>query len=209
MPARCATDLSQTANTITLDAWDGLDASLKLRPLLSVSADRACWRIIEIASRSRAPFEVSMSWGAGGGSVATAKVTVSRCTRIGVYARSLHIEVANLYNAKNDIVVAVADSDSFVQTRNQYEYRGTIVDDTGAVLDIPPFATHVRLDCDNKDSLADLRLRLVDGQGVTRLHLTGDQIPQDGVPMGSAHSMQVTHITDGTVQWRTVFLLSL
>ena len=207
--SRCNTDLSQTSALLTLDAWDGSDETLGLKPLMSVSAGSPTWRIVEIASRTPAPFEVHLSWGAAGAAVAAAKVTVSRCTRIGVYARSLSLSAGNLHSTANTIVVAVADSASFVQTRNQYEYRGTIENDGTTSLDIPPFASHVRLDCHDPAELANMRLRLVDGQGTTRLYLPADQLPQDGVPVGSAHKVQVTHVTAGAVFWRAVFLLNL
>ena len=201
-------EFSQTSNHLTLDAWDGDSSTFAHKRLLSVSAMRPSWRIVELVSRSKAPFEVSLSWGAGGASGASALLTVPRCTRIGLFARSLEIQVGNLSDAANTVLVAIADTHSFVQTRNQHEYRGVIEDDGSTEVEIPPFASHVRLDCHDHTALPDMRLRLVDGQGTTRLYLPADQLPQDGLPVGGAHKV-LSHVTAGTVLWRVVFLLSL
>ena len=200
---------------IELPAWDG-SSELSFQRLLS--GQSGCrpgtggrWRVIELVSTAGRPFEAHLSWTAGNGGNLKAKVTVARGTRIGLFARSVDVRVANLSSEDNKVTGIVADSSSFVQTYNQYELRGLNDTDNpySAELEIPPFAS--RLSVYTTDSVSDLAnwyINVFDGQDTLRTFLSLDQQPDGGVEVGGAGRMAL--YTNGEVAaWRAVFTLSL
>ena len=199
----------------TLPAWNGSSA-LNFQRLLS--GQSGCgpgkggrWRVIELVSNAGRPFEAHLSWTAGNGGNLKAQITVARGTRIGLYARSVDVRVANLSKLENKVTGIVADSASFVQTRNQYELRGQNLSDNPYVqdLEIPPFATHLSVHTtDSVPDLAGWTLSTFDGQDTIRSAITLAQQPDGGIEVGGAG--RITLSTSGEVAtWRAVFTLSL
>jgi hypothetical protein len=175
----------------------------KVVQLLDAEAELDTWRIVEVFSRSLAPFDVDLSWSAGSGSGATAKVTVTRSARICLFARSLRVAAANLSAAANRVGVTVGDG--FAVTENVYEVRGR--GEGLQDVQVPPFARRARLDMSDDSVLALSKLRILDGLGALRAVVVGSNQPDDGVPLGDAGIVQVEPRSQ--VDWRVVFTLSL
>ncbi len=208
------TAIALPSRLLTLPAWDG-EEPLRFERLLSGQSGCAPgsgrWRIIELVSSSGRPFEARLAWTAGSGGNLRAQVTVARGTRIGLFARSITVEVANLSEGDNKVTGIVADSASFVQTHNQYEVRGANDNDLpySAPLEIPPFATRLSIHTtDDPSDLPGWRVNVYDGQNTLRTTLTLAQQPDTGIEVGGAG--RITLSTSGQVAaWRAVFTLSL
>lgn len=198
------TTRSDAADLPPLAAVAGHAPTTKLVQLLDAEAELDTWRVVEVFSRTLAPFEVDLAWSAGSGSGATAKVTVTRSARICLFARSLRVSAANLSGAANRVGVTVGDG--FAVTENQHEVRGRGGDGLQDVV-IPPFAKRARLDASDEAVLALSKLRILDGLGALRAVVVGSQQPPGGVPLGGAGSVQVE--PHSTVDWRVVFTLSI
>jgi len=187
---------------VTLPERDG---ELAFKPLLNAESGKDAWRIIEIFSLSAAPFEVRLVWSSGGGSGANAKITVSRASRICVFARGLRIRVANLSNVENRVGVTVADGHT--RTRNQWEVRGTVTEDTAEGIEIPPFAERLRLDLSDPTTITSAEIEVYDGQDILRSRTIASAQPSDGLPVGGAGKVEVT--IPSSIDYRVVFTLSL
>ncbi len=203
--------LSRRAQFVTLAPWEG-DETPPWKLVLAGEAREARWRVIELLSLSSAPFEAKLSWSAGEGSGASALVSVARSARVAVWATSVQIEAANLVNASHRVMATVADSDSFVQTRNQHEVRGESTGDRQDFttdIPIPPFSS--RLSVYIADGTADLDawyLLVYDGQGTLRSATPLSAIPDGGLEVGSAGAIAL-YSGGAVAAWRAVFTLSL
>ena len=198
-----------------LSAWDG-SSELSFADLIADDGDcrtpRGSWRVVELISQSARPFEARLSWTAGQGANQSAWLTVARSARVGLYARGLNIRVANLANAENTVSGTVAGARTFVQTHNQYEFRGQNTTDNGpyqADLPIPPFATHLSVYLvEDATDLANWYVQFVDGQGVTRSHTPVSMQPDGGFAVGGA-AMAHLYSNVELATWRAVYTLSL
>lgn len=196
--------LTQQGNTAELVAWsDG--AALVFTDLLKAEACASDWRIVEVWSDSGKPFELRASWSGGEGGLREAHITVSRGSRFAVYARSLTLRVANLANAVNRVACSVADG--YCVSSNQCEVRSTGVADTALAISVPPFATHLRVDCGDSTQFANITLVIKDGVGVQRVHMKGDEQPAAGVALGSVGAVEVT--APAALRFRTIYTLSI
>ena len=186
-------------------ALAALDGSPAYQDLLDTEARRGAWRIIELFSKTGAPFEVELAWSAGSGAGASVKLTVARAARVSVFARSLLVRAANLSSAENRVGVNVADGHAV--TRNVLEVRGALVENATKELPVPAFATGVRLELADASLLPAASVRISDGEGTLRSVTTGDEQPSSGVPLGSAGKVEV--LATGATAYRAVFFLSL
>lgn len=171
--------------------------------LLDAEAERDTWRIVEVFSRTGAPFDVDLTWSAGTGSGAGAKVTVSRSTRICVFARSLRVAAMNLTAAINRVGVTVGDG--FAVTSNLYEVRGHA--DKSFDIDIPSFGRRGRVELADPAALAGSVIRVLDGFAAIRASLPCALQPPDGFAIGGAHRLQL--VPSVPTDFRAVFTLSL
>jgi hypothetical protein len=184
-----------------------LDPKAPSSPLevLRGEADRDTWRIVEAFSSSGLPFDLELSWSAGSGAGAGARLTVSRSTRVSVFARSVRIAASNLADQKNRVGVTVADG--FAPTRNRWEYRSRHLVSQTSLIPIPPFADTVQV------SLADPTLWLLstvyvhDGLGQLRAAHPVDLQLQGGIPLGGARALEL--VVPNEVDFRAVFHLML
>lgn len=203
--------LSRRAQFVSLSPWEG-DDEPPWKRVLAGEAREARWRVVELLSLSSAPFEAKLSWSAGEGSGAFALVSVARSARVAVWATAVQIEAANLVNDKHKVMATVADSDSFVQTCNQYEVRGESTEDRESFstdIPIPPFSS--RLSVYVADGSADLDawfLLVYDGQQILRSATPLSAIPDGGLEVGSAGSIAL-YSGGEAAAWRAVFTLSL
>lgn len=195
---RC--DFAQRSGRAMLPAWAG--GPLGWQTLLDQHARGSDYRLVHAFSRSSLPFNLRVNFSMGEQSGCIADITVSRSTRVCLFARSIKIEAANLYNAENEVIVAVPDG--FMPTHNQFEVRG---DQTAALTDvsIPPFARSVRLDLASSAAYASSVMQLIDPQGVVRAQTFADAQPDDGLPIGGSHIVQV----NATDRWRVTYLLHI
>lgn len=196
--------LSQQGNNVSLVAWsDG--AALVFVDLLKAEACGSIWRIVEVWSDSGMPFELRVGWSGGEGGLREAKMTVSRGTRFAVYARSLSLRAANLSSDVNRIACSTADG--YCVSANQYEVRGTGVADTAQTLEVPSFATHLRVDCGDRTQLGSITIAVDDGVSVQRVHMKADEQPAGGVSLGSVGAVRVT--APAALRYRALFTLSI
>jgi hypothetical protein len=202
MRGGCGPELTTRSDQADLPAY--VDA-LKLQSLLDAESTLDTWRIVEVFSRTGAPFEVELAWSAGSGSGAVAKVTVARSARICIFARSLRIRAGNLSSVVNRVGVTVADG--YGQTRNQWEHRETSPDQ-GVVQEvpIPPFARTLRLEVADPTQLPGSTIKVFDGESTLRSTVAGATQPQSGVPVGGAGKVEVEA---GATAYRVVFTLAL
>ncbi len=203
MPPRPGHGTELTTRSDAADLPPRTDAS-KPVPLLTAEAELDTWRIVEVFSRTLLPFEVELSWSAGSGSGAVARVTVTRSARICLFARSLRVAAANLAVVANRVGITIGDG--FAVTENQLEVVGGAGEGLLEV-PIPPFARRARLDLADVAALPGSRVRLVDGLGAVRAVVTASEQPPDGLWLGGAGSLQVEPAAG--VDWRVVFTLSL
>lgn len=196
--------LTTRSSVQALDPWAGAGA-LAFRSLLSSEAQLGAWRVVELWSVPRRPFEVRLEWAAGQGAGSHAWVTVPTAVRLGIYARAIGVRVANLSNQDNRVGVTVADG--FLQSRNQYEVRGSLGAGGATALVIPPFAERVRLELSDPALYATTQIQAFDAQGVLRGVTMGDAQPDQGVPLGGAGSLMV--VSAGVADFRAVFQLGV
>src|SRR5262245_52784336 len=105
-------ELSRRSQVATLAAWGG-SGDPPLQDLLAGEACEGRWRVVELISLSARPFDVLLGWTGGQGGNLSARLTISRGTRVGIYACSLTVRAANLAKAENTVVCNVSDSSSF------------------------------------------------------------------------------------------------
>lgn len=198
-------DLSCRSKTQRLAAWAGSGDPVAV-DLLRAEACGGIWRIVEVTSTSGGPFEVHTSWSGGGGAGPEVKMTVSRATRFAVFARSLVVRAANLDAAEN--LVGCNVSDGYCVSSNFFEVRteGSSTP-SPTVVNIPPFASRVRVDCEDHTLLGSVLIALLDGQGDTRADLSLDQQPPGGLDLGGAARVQIT--APSGLKLRAVFQLSI
>jgi hypothetical protein len=187
----------------------GSTAWIKANPLDRARCKQARWRIVELSSvqtPSNRPFRARLEWSADSDSDLKARVIVPRGTRICLYAASLTIELQSASTDANQVVCTVADG--YAVTQNQWEETGIgNGDGAGQALEIPPFAQFVRVDCTDVTQLSAIQIRLLDGQNALRVHLTGNQQPGPGIPIGEANALTVE--APAGLVYRATFLLAL
>ncbi|MFT5680572.1 MAG: hypothetical protein ACI8RZ_001478 [Myxococcota bacterium] len=203
-----------TSRVLQLTAWDGT-SDLTFQTLLSGQdgncerESRGKWRIVELVSQSGQPFDAELKWTAGNGGNLKALVTVSRSTRVGLFCRSLDVRVANLDDATNTVSGVVAPARTFVQTRNQYEVRGSEgVHNAPVEIVIPPFAERLNVYFTDYANLTSWAIAVTDAQGTLRSYTTADTIPDSGIYIGGAGKIEV-YSGAQTGEWRAVFSLSI
>lgn len=197
-----ATTLSTRSDTAELAAFSDAPQWVTV---LDADAQAACWRIVEAFSRDGQPFELEVSWSSGGGAGARARATVSRSTRLSVFARALRVRAANVSGSENRVGVTVADG--FAATRNQWEHRGRTGAGGATEVGIPPFAGHLVLEAADPAQLPGLALLVYDGTGTLRAKVPGDAQPPSGVPLGGAARLEVSGAAEA--DFRVVFHLNL
>ena len=180
-------------------------AALSFVDLLRAEACGGAWRIVEAYSASGGPFELHAAWSGGEGMGQEAKITVPRATRLSVYASSLSLKVANLSERPNRVGCNVADG--YCVSGNQFEVRGVGAINAPPDLTIPPFATHLRVDCADRSHLSSLVVKVYDGVGVLQAEVLGDEQPNPGLPLGGAG--RITLVAPDDLRFRGVFLLSI
>ena len=208
----CGTALSTRSDQADLPAASGSQVAGKPAVLLTSEAEQDAWRLIEVFSRTGKPFEVELHWSSGGGSGASAKVTVAHAARICVMARSLRLSASNLAPVSNRVGVTVADG--FVETRNRYEVPVALA--IGEVLRVrpPPFAETFRVEVptpastSGQEEAAEASISVMDAFNQPRAVFTPSEQSCCGVPVGGADHIVVSH-QDSAIQGRVVFHLSL
>jgi hypothetical protein len=197
------TDLSVRTNGAVLPAASGTSGPPPF--LLLAESGASAWRLVELVSASRAPFEAEVGWTSSGSPIPPeVRLTVASAARVCIFARAVGVGAKNLANRPNEVRVAVADG--FAVTRNVLERTGA---GTGAdqPLDVPPFAQRVGLDVADISVAASSMLRLEDGQGVERAARPVDSQPDGGLPVGG--TARVIVLVPAGVQWRVVYELGL
>ena len=169
--------------------------------LLAAEAQRPAHRIVELWGD--APFDVTLAWSAGSSRPKEAALTVSRATRVGIFARTLVVHVRNLISADNGVSLAV--SDGFLLSRNGRQLTGT---GTGGFqeLEVPAYAESLALHLQDPAAVAAARIAMEDGFGVRGAVVPGNA-QGAGVPLGGAHKVLV--LVAAGVPWRAVYQLSL
>ena len=170
--------------------------------LLAVEAGRPAHRIVELWGD--APFEATVGWSAGTSRPKDAVVSVSRGTRLGVFARTLVVRVRNTSSVENTVALAV--SDGFLISRNLRQLSGT-GDGTFQEIEVPAYAETIGLHLADPASLSAARIALEDGFGIRGAIAAGDAQGDSGVPIGAAGRVLV--LVPNGVPWRAVFHLSL
>ena len=174
----------------------------------------ARWRVIEVFSESRLPFQAEVTWSAGGGGNLRAHLTVSRGTRVAVFARTFTVRVANLSDAENTVSGVVADADTFVQTHNQLELTGQhdgndLAGAQSSELEVPFFARHLHVYLHGEGLDPALwGVRVYDGQNILRSSTPVSTIPSGGLEVGGARKVELYSGSQAGV-WRAVFTLAL
>lgn len=178
-------------------------AALDFRDLLDSESGCGAWRIFELFA-NKGPFEVRLEWSAGDGAGQSAKVTVSRATRLSIFASTFTVRTANLTGVENRIGCNV--SDGYAVSSNQFEVRLT-GGETALAVDIPPFATHVRVDCADRTQLSSIIISALDGVALVRSQVAGNVQPDAGLPLGGARSLSIS--VPSALRVRVVFTLSI
>ena len=170
--------------------------------LLAAEARRPAHRIVELWGD--APFEATVGWSAGTSRPKEADLSVSRATRIGIFARTLVVQVRNGSDVDNAVALAV--SDGFLISSNARQLTGT---GTGAFveLEIPAYAETLGLHLSDPAQLPASQIALEDGFGVRGAVVNGNAQGARGVPVGGARKVFV--LVPGGVPWRALFHLSL
>ncbi len=198
--------LSTQADVKTL-APRSLLTPITLADHLNAEACEGAWRLIELASLSNLPFQAELRWSGGRGAGANVRFTVSRGTRICVFARTLTVRTANLAAGdSNQVVVSVPDG--YADTQNQFEEEGSGEQGDSIPIDIPPFAQFVRIGLAIPTAYSNVNVELVDGLGTVRESHQLDQQPGgNGIPIGAATQMRLNFNT--STEYRVVFVLAL
>ncbi|MCB9759105.1 MAG: hypothetical protein H6739_04635 [Alphaproteobacteria bacterium] len=198
----CATELSRRSDSRSLAAFTG---TLALEHLLSGEAGAGTWRLVELFSSDDRAFEARLSWTSGKGSGAKAWLTVSRSTRVCVWAKHLSVQVANLVTETNRVGVTIADG--FAPTHNTWEERGSLSENSLEALTIPPFSQRVRLELANPTLLSATELRVRDGADILRAVVSAAEQGEHGIPTAGAHAL--TALAPADVAFRAVHHLAL
>ncbi len=176
-----------------LSAWNGSDA-LSYTSLLSFSppgrGDGGRWRLVELYSRSQAPFNARLSWSGGRGMVPPVALTVPGATRVSIQCVSLSVVVANLSDAENRVGAVVHDGAVAVWDNILEERFAAAASATDR--QIPAFAHRVRLDAADPNVLSSSTLDLYDAAGTKRASFTGSAQPGTGIVLGGATRLAVT-----------------
>ena len=197
-----STALSTRSDTKELE---GLSNDTRWAQVLDAEAQAACWRIVEAFSLDGAPFDLEVSWASGGGAGAKAKLTVSRSTRLCVFARALRVRAFNLSASTNRVGVTVADG--FTGSRNRWEARGRTSAEQATAVEIPPFADTLRLELADPDQLSTTSLLIHDGSGTLRAKVTGDGQFSTGLALGGAAKVSIEAAAE--TDFRVVYRLTL
>lgn len=170
--------------------------------LLAAEAGRPTHRIVELWGD--APFDATVAWSAGTSRPKEAELSVSRGTRLGIFARTLVVKARNLANAENAVALAV--SDGFLLSRNTRQVTGT-GDGTYQELAVPSYAEALSLSLSDPTQLAAASIALEDGFGTRGSITPGDGQGDAGVPVGAAGKAFV--LVPAGIAWRALFHLSL
>ena len=194
------------------DALEALPArvngtALKFVRVLAPEAKESAWRLVEFFSVDLRPFEVRLSWTGAHSASQYAQLTITRGTRICVWARSLVIDIANLSGSINKVSVSIGDTQAFTPSRNRYELRGTLSTSVARSLSIPPWATSLRVDTSNPTAMPNFTIRLIDGNSNLMAALLGNAQPGEGVPLGGAERVELTSTV--VAEYRAAFNLTV
>jgi hypothetical protein len=194
------------------DALEALPArvngtALKFVRVLAPEAKESAWRLVEFFSVDLRPFEVRLSWTGAHSASQYAQLTITRGTRICVWARSLVIDLANLSGSVNKVAIAIGDTQAFTPSRNRYELRGTLSTSVARSLSIPPWATSLRVDTSNPTAMPNFTIRLIDGNSNLMAALLGNAQPGEGVPLGGAEKVELTSTV--VAEYRAAFNLTV
>ena len=166
------------------------------------------WRIIDLWSDERTPWEARLVWSGGGGAQRTAYLDVPKSTRVCVHATTLQVFGSNLSTA-TAVTARVAIADGQTGTENQYAVRGTAQVAGGAIdVEVPPWARFVRLEVSDATAFAASSMELQDANGTSYARYDAATQPQPGAPIGDAHVVRCT-LPGGNYAYRVVFLLHL
>ena len=160
-------------------------AALKFVRVLAPEAKESAWRLVEFFSVDLRPFEVRLSWTGAHSASQYAQLTITRGTRICVWARSLTIDLANLSGSINKVAVSIG----------------------ARSLAIPPWAASLRVDTSNPTAMPNFTIRLIDGNGNLMAALLGNAQPGEGVPLGGAEKVELTSTV--VAEYRAAFNLTV
>lgn len=161
--------------------------------MLQGLACAATWRLIEAYGEQGYPFEVYLSWSAGGAGNQKGRVTLSRGGRIGLFAKSVLVVIKNLGDTANKLQVVITDAESCPQTANVWEERGETQVAGPDELEIPPWAQRALLECNDAVDLAASTVSIYDADNVRRTSMAGSDQPPNGIPLGSAYRLTVAN----------------
>lgn len=186
----------QYGDRVLLPAWDG-SSEHSFTPVVSMDDDRARNRVVDLWSRSRAPWLARVSWSIAGQVPNAVLITVPASTRFTVRARTVRVEAANLHNAANAVGCAIAGNAGTTRYDNVYEVPHPGTGDVD--IPVPDFATRVRLELQTPASLATAFIKVFDAAGTLRSRVDGDEQPAEGVWLGAASTLTVGSQVPGRV----------
>jgi hypothetical protein len=178
-----------------------------------VGRNTAKWRVVELFSDERTPWEAQIGWSGGMAGKRKAYVTVVQNTRVCIHAASLDVKGKALTTTPCTAWAAIADG--VVHTENEYSIRGEHISPAAGggasagptTIPVPPFARFVRLELATESEYALSAISLTDGWGLSRNQTRGDRQPNPGLPIGDSQTVTIT--TTNPVKWRVTFLLNL
>lgn len=177
--------------------------------LLQTEAQIAAPRQINFWSENSFPFDVQISWTAGGGLGGRLRFTASGGgITFYVRCRTVDIWAGNWSNNNNTVQVSIEDG-VVGQVQDLHRVtRGLALAPAGAVLmGVPSYARQVRVAASTNAQTATLRLDMMDDAGVPAVQ---EQFFADAgwVPVGAASLIQLTNTGGAAVaSWVADFIL--
>ena len=193
-----ATELSVRAEHTHLPA-----GAESVRSLIA-EAGRARHRLVEL--QGTAPFDAALRWSAGSGLGNAVRFSLARAGRICFFARTVQLHLSDRSGLDQDVSVAVSDGSS--RTHNVLDQIGT-GDGSWQRFAVAPFALAVRADTHDRSKRSTARLRLVDAAGLPFATLRINELPDAGLPVGLAHSVELRVPLQGPMRFRLAFDLAL
>lgn len=173
--------------------------------LLSFTEASHDWRIIELWSKQKLPWEANIEWSVAGASPGpTLLLSVAHATRLSLMAQSMNIIGINQADSINDVCVSVCNG--FTQSSNQYDLWRYCDGSTPTSIPVPPYAARMEIMLENRSAIGMTAVTLIaaNNQRVTTL---AGAIPAAGLPVGGIQSIDV--LTPVSMVFRVTFYLTL
>ena len=172
------------------------------RQVLSLPGTHSRWLLVSVVVPS--PVAVRLDWSSPETDGFSVSLTVSRSTRICVWAASLKLTAWSVSNAETTMIIGVVEQ--YERTANTLQIDGT---GTGApqAHPVPAFGRTVRLETADHSAMAGATLSLIDAYGNVRASVPGNAQPEAGVLIGACNGVQVT-VANGQY-YRLVYGLDL